>query len=707
MNEYKNNFYSKLKLNEQQKAAVTSVDGAVLLLAVPGSGKTTVLTARLGYMIGQCGIDAESILVLTYTVAAANEMKKRFSTVYPEFDYAPEFRTINGVAQKIIYDFSRRTGRVPFELISDEKRQTAIVASVYREITGEFATDIIISEIKTRITRAKNAMMSEEEIAELDDETPFSRVYEAYSRFLRENRLMDYDDQLVYAHTILRKYPAFAKAYASKYKYICVDEAQDTSKIQHRIIKLLTGNNGNIFMVGDEDQSIYGFRGAYPEFLLSFEEDYPGAVILKSEENFRSTPEITGVADDFINKNTLRIKKTIRPNRSDRGSVREIEVFDIAAQYKRLARLLSENTDGTVAVLYRNNECALPLIDIMLRIGGDFSCRDNDCSFFSSKTVCDVLNILRLACNGTDTEAFLSVYYKLGLFLSRQQAEKTAALTVKNGVGVLENLLEYGGLFEAAKRNCRDMIKIMQRIKSEPLPRAVFLAAHLPGCPVSESGPEFSKVEILTALAEGQNSIPEFVSHLARLRKTVAAGVKGSGRVTFSTVHSAKGLEFDTVYIICAVDGILPAQVPLGHMTRAERELYEEERRLFYVAMTRAKNKLDIFTFRADKYSMAFTDEVFNKVKPPKKGFALPVPKAFSARAGINNGGVGFTVDARSDGVRTNDDITVGSGIEHSEFGTGRVTARNGDIITAEFKNGKVRRLSVSYMVRKGIVKVR
>lgn len=691
-----------LKLNKQQADAVKHIDGAVLLLAVPGSGKTTVLTARLGYMIKNAGIAPDSILVLTYTVAAANEMKARFAKLFGSPDgKTPEFRTINGVAQRIINDFAYFTGREPFALITDEKRVSAVISAIYREATLEFATDSIISDIRRRITCAKNSMMTEAERKTLETEDiPFEEVFAKYQEWLKTNRLMDYDDQLVYALTMLRNYPDLRRRYVSKYKYVCVDEAQDTSKIQHCIIKLLTDGNGNIFMVGDEDQSIYGFRGADPEFLLNFDKNYPGATILKSEENFRSTPEITRAADAFIGRNTLRINKKMSPFRTDRGYLREEKVRDIPMQYDRLMRLLPKSV-GRVAVLYRNNECALPLIDIMMRSGCDFSCRDTDCTFFTNKTVLDITSILRLAENGGCTDAFMKIYYKLGLYLSKSAAERVCADVQKNGGEILSHLLKSGVLTEQAQKRCGEIRKTLHRIASGVPTAAVFFAAHLPGYS-AYGGIDENKVEILTAIAGHEKSVSGFLDRLEVLREAFSHGFHGSGRLTLSTVHSAKGLEFDTVYILSAVDGILPSEVPKNPADPSERAAYEEERRLFYVAVTRAKNDLTVFTFDSDKYVTSFSDELFGK--------ETKIVKSFSPVAAPH--GAGFTVDARSFGgsgadADGSDGFNVGTKLHHRHFGIGEVTARNGDIITVQFVKGKVRRMSASHLKRKKLAEVR
>ena len=268
------------RLNEQQRAAVQSVEGPVLLLAVPGSGKTTVLITRLGYMIYCKGIDPKKILTVTYTVAATKDMSKRFASYFgEEMADQLEFRTINGICAKIIQYYGRKVGKAPFELVKDENTKAGMLSQIFLESEHSYATESDLKNVRTLITYIKNMMLTEKEILKLEEkeEIRISVIYKEYCRQLREQGMMDYDDQMLYAYNMLRRFPELLAHFQNMYPYICVDEAQDTSKIQHAIIALLSSKTENLFMVGDEDQSIYGFRAAYPEALLLFEKHHPNA----------------------------------------------------------------------------------------------------------------------------------------------------------------------------------------------------------------------------------------------------------------------------------------------------------------------------------------------------------------------------------------------------------------------------------------------
>lgn len=251
------------QFSEQQKAAVMETEGPVLLLAVPGSGKTTVLVTRLGYMALCCGIDPARILAVTYTVAATRELRARFTARFPDLaGRTPEFRTINGLSAKIIEACGRQRGPA-FELLENAGELASLVGRIYQELNGEYPTDSTIREVRTAITYCKNMMLSTDEITAQDFSLPhFAELYARYCAALREARQMDFDDQMAYALAILRKRPEILAEFQEHYPYLCVDESQDTSRVQHAIIELLAQKTGNLFMVGDEDQSIYGFRAA-------------------------------------------------------------------------------------------------------------------------------------------------------------------------------------------------------------------------------------------------------------------------------------------------------------------------------------------------------------------------------------------------------------------------------------------------------------
>lgn len=612
-----------VKLNQQQKEAVQSTKGPVLLLAVPGSGKTTVLVTRLGYMIYCRNIPPESILTVTYTVAATKDMSERFAVRFGE-DMAKrlEFRTINGICARIIQYYGRQIGKTPFELVKDEKATTGMLIRICQDHGMGYPTESDLKNVRTLITYIKNMMLNEEELQKLEEESDIRIVgiYREYCRQMREQKLMDYDDQMLYAYNILRKDLGVLAYFQNRYPYICVDEAQDTSKIQHAIIALLAAGTGNLFMVGDEDQSIYGFRAAYPEALLSFEKKHPGAKVLLMEENFRSNAKIVEAADKFIQKNTLRHEKHMRAAREAGADIREISLKSRKAQYVYLMKAAQECTTGMAgmsgseehrgradasvtetAVLYRDNECAIPLIDLLERKNIPYRMRNADLSFFTHRTVLDVQNIIRFAMNPKDTELFMQIYYRLKLFFNKKDALRYAQISQEKDMEVLDAALKYGNLEKYQEDNIRNLKRQMVRILNMPGDEAVNQILTYMGYQdyLKKMGMNANKLETVKLIGSRVESPEKLLERLEELRTIIQEKVSDKDcPFILSTMHASKGLEYDTVYLLDVMDGILPEKVLANPRTASKEELetYEEERRLFYVGVTRAKNQLNVFT---------------------------------------------------------------------------------------------------------------
>ena len=612
-----------VKLNQQQKEAVQSTKGPVLLLAVPGSGKTTVLVTRLGYMIYCKNIPPERILTVTYTVAATKDMSERFAVRFGE-DMAKrlEFRTINGICARIIQYYGRRIGKTPFELVKDEKATTGMLIRICQDHGMGYPTESDLKNVRTLITYIKNMMLNEEELQKLEEESDIRIVgiYREYCRQMREQKLMDYDDQMLYAYNMLRKDPGVLAYFQNRYPYICVDEAQDTSKIQHAIIALLAAGTGNLFMVGDEDQSIYGFRAAYPEALLSFEKKHPGAKVLLMEENFRSNAKIVEAADKFIQKNTLRHEKHMRAAREAGADIREISLKSRKAQYVYLMKAAQECTTGMAgmsgseehrgradasvtetAVLYRDNECAIPLIDLLERKNIPYRMRNADLSFFTHRTVLDVQNIIRFAMDPKDTELFMQIYYRLKLFFNKKDALRYAQISQEKDMEVLDAALKYGNLEKYQEDNIRNLKRQMVRILNMPGDEAVNQILTYMGYQdyLKKMGMNVNKLETVKLIGSRVESPEKLLERLEELRTIIQEKVSDKDcPFILSTMHASKGLEYDTVYLLDVMDGILPEKVLANPRTASKEELktYEEERRLFYVGVTRAKNQLNVFT---------------------------------------------------------------------------------------------------------------
>ncbi len=679
-----------ISLNEQQEQAVRAVDGPTLLLAVPGSGKTTVLVARLGYMIHCCGIAPENILTMTYTVAATRDMRGRFAALFgQELAARLEFRTINGVSARIIRYYERAMGRRAFDLIGDEKELSALAGEIYRRVTGEFPTESDIKGLRTTITYVKNQMLLPEEIRELDQEQKhFSQMYRAYDQALRERGCMDYDDQMVYAWQILRKYPEILSAFQQRYCYLCVDEAQDTSRIQHQLIRLLAGERDQLFMVGDEDQSIYGFRAAWPQALLDFEKDHKNARILLMERNYRSTESIVTAADRFIQCNTQRRPKHMTTQRGAGKPVREIVLNERKSQY---AYLLQEarGCRRETAVLYRDNDCALPLIDLLEREKVPYRCRQMDSGFFANRVTRDLVDILHLALDPADGETFLRVYYKFGAGISKAAAE--AAVIRGGGERPLFDVLrEDSGISDWTERKCAALQSHLYAMARERGDRAVYRILHFMGYGeyLQLRGMDLSRAHILEALGEQEPDPARLLARLEELQELLTRPTEDAGcPFILSTIHSSKGLEYDRVILMDVIDSILPKT--------GEGADLDEERRLFYVGMTRAKEELLLFTFRRPGYQSAFTQQVFARESGKKSAPRVQPPARRGETSSYQAAKTAQTA------VRT-DAFTVGRGVVHRQFGPGEILARQGELVTIRFASGEQKKLSLPVALRAG-----
>lgn len=619
-----------IQLSRQQQEAVQAVDGPVLLLAVPGSGKTTVLVTRLAFMVCCTGIRPEKILTLTYTVAATRDMEKRFRSIFGEaLSNRLQFRTINSICVKIINYYGRLIGKKSFSLVTEDKSTAGILSSVYQNIEQGYASESVLKNVRTMITYIKNMMLTEEEIRQLDNQADFqiSLIYKAYCSELRSRGLMDYDDQMVYAYTILRKSPETLQYFQDCYPYICVDEAQDTSRIQHAIIALLAGKTENLFMVGDEDQSIYGFRAAYPKALLNFEQAHPGAKVLLMEENFRSNAKIVVAADRFIQKNLLRHKKHMKPVRAEGASLKEIKIRSRSSQYSYLLKI-ADGCRKQTAVLYRDNESVLPLVDSLERRGIPYIIRNAELSFFTHRVVQDIENIIRFAFEPGDTELFLKIYYKIAVYINRQSARMICEISKKRKMNILECAVQYGGLPVNIQQNCKMINNQLRCLRSEKADTAVSRIVKEMGYGnyLERAGISDSKLFILREIARNESSARRLLERLEELQTILKEKPYDPDcKFILSTIHSSKGLEYDTVYLMDVTDGIFPENIPenLYDMNEEEREAYEEERRLFYVGVTRAKEELCVFHL---SQKSTFCRELFSVSRKAKENAEPSVP---------------------------------------------------------------------------------
>ena len=676
-NEFVNTF--PIQLNQQQQEAVQSTEGAVLLLAVPGSGRTTVLVTRLGYMIYCRNIHPESILTVTYTVAATKDMSKGFADRFgEEMAEKLEFRTINGICAGIIRYYGRKIGKTPFELVKEEKNTTGMLVKICQEHGMGYPTESDLKNVRTMITYIKNMLLNDKEIQKLEEESDIRirGIYQAYCSQMREKKWMDYDDQMLYAYKMLRMDSRLLEHFQNLYPYICVDEAQDTSKIQHAIIALLAAKSENLFMVGDEDQSIYGFRAAYPEALLDFEKDHPGARVLLMEENFRSNAKIVSAADKFIQKNTMRHEKHMKAAREAGADIRKISLKSRKAQYVYLMKIAQECSTET-AVLYRDNECAIPLIDLLERKHIPYRMRNAELSFFTHRTVLDIQNIIRFAMNPKDTELFMQIYYRLKLFFRKEDALNYTNISKEKDIPVWDAILQYGNLEEYQQNYVRSLRRQMKKLLDMTGDKAVDQILVYMGYQdyLKKMGMNTNKLEIVKMIGSREDSPEKLLERLKELERIIREKKEEREcRFILSTMHASKGLEYDTVYLLDVVDGILPEKVLTSMNTASKEEIgaYEEERRLFYVGVTRAKNQLNIF---ATGKPSRFCNELLEK-----------------------------NISAESY-QKLSDELGEGVIVKHRKFGKGVVTEIEGEHIRIRFGDDE-KKMDLKVLARLGLLEI-
>ena len=465
-------------------------------------------------------------------------------------------------------------------------------------------------------------MLTEKEIRQRGEEEGIElwELYDKYNKELKARSLMDYDDQMIYAYRMLKGSKELLEYYRNLYRYICVDEAQDTSKIQHMIISLLAGDAGNLFMVGDEDQSIYGFRAAYPEALLNFEKEHKGAKVLVMDKNYRSNAKIVQTADKFIQKNFNRHEKHMSATRSEAADINYLTLDSRKGQYKYLFEMAKDISEQT-AVLYRDNESILPLVDMLDREDMPYRIKSADMAFFTHRVVVDVVNILKFALNPMNPELFMKIYFKFQTYLRKPDAEQMCQMADFKHIGILD-AVEDVEVHKATLANVRSLRTHFRSMSSENPAKAINRINKYMGYGdyLRDNNMDDNKLFILEMLAKNEATIQGFLDRLEELRQILTEKEDDySAKLILSTIHSSKGLEYDNVILMDVINGVFPSKIIKNFKTASPQEKrdYEEERRIFYVGMTRAKDKLTIL--RYDDEPSIFVGELSPKGETVRK----------------------------------------------------------------------------------------
>lgn len=710
--------YKITGLNDQQMEAMLRVKGATLLLAVPGSGKTTVIVARTGYLMHIAGVDPKHILTLTYTKAAAEEMKTRFISKFQTGpDDTPKFSTINSFCVSVLSICAREKGIWFPRLIPHNE---PIIIRAAQNVTGEYPSENAVRALGQKIGKVKNQMLTMEQIKTIDmDEADidFGLFYQEYQKLLWETRQMDFDDQLIFAYNMLLKYPDFLARAQRQYQYVALDEAQDTSLIQHKIIQLLVGRKGNIFMVGDEDQSIYGFRGAYPAALLNFERDYDGAKVIYMEKNYRSDRSIVERANSFIKRNELRRKdKSMDANNDDTGLLYVTRLSNFAHEPQLLLKRVKEalaDPDHDLAILFRNNESVVPLMSLLAREQIKVRLRDTATTYFTHPVIMDLLAFLELAIHPRDFETLQKIYFRMGCYVRKSDMELAAKLFHSSGGEdtAIDALIEVVDT-KQAKQLAKVQNILALAAQSAPID-ALDLVLKQVGYRTEWARKKTGKrdatsttvafeykVGLLKLTASQYATIPAFlegISHIRELRSD------DQSNVTLSTIHSAKGLEWDKVIMLDVLDGILPPP-PNEAMSKDD---IEGEARLFYVGLTRARHEFEAIC-PLTLYECAFSISPFvgNIQQRDVNGNLFAAPISSIPTSSVISDGRFAAATVKPEVKTPLPDLQQGSEVEHTTFGRGKVTGIFGSgIIEITFLDGSVRRFFKPDLERLGVLK--
>ncbi|WP_052455915.1 ATP-dependent helicase [Bhargavaea cecembensis] len=611
-------------LNSVQKQAVQKTDGPLLLLACPGSGKTTTMIMRIGYMIEERGIRPSRIKPITFSKAAARDMARRFGELFPTLR-VPAFSTIHSLAFGIARTYLEGAGK-GFTLIEGEKQpgiptRTVLLRQAFRDTMKEEPSEDELAGLSTFSSFLKNRLIPEADWPAAEGPFPQAgdvlRRYEALKRRNPRLLLLDFDDMLTVAEEGLRTDPDLCRQTQDRFDYVITDESQDTSLAQHRIVEHLVRRHGNLCAVADDDQSIYTWRGADPDYLLKFTEPYPEAEVLMMEKNYRSSEEIVGVSAGFIKRNRKRYEKGMEAVNGSAGPVSLKRFADRDTQIRFIIyELLAEENPGEAAILFRTNASSTAFVHELHRRGIPFYMKDADDRFFDHWIVEDILNFMRLAYNTAHKGVFSRIALKMDLYISRQALEQFTRAGADGDV--FGAFLEEPGLKDSQRRKLSLYREIYGSLKGKRPAEVIRIIRRDLGYEESlksradkfgyRADSLFDMLDALEGIAKPLRTMTEFAERLSELKSAVKEAKErpADGAVTLSTFHSAKGLEFRRVFMIDLIDGQFPSAEDAK-----DPDLLEEARRLFYVGMTRAKERLDLLSYERNDRGAGVSDSRF------------------------------------------------------------------------------------------------
>lgn len=601
-------------LNDKQKEAVLATEGPCLVIAGAGSGKTKVLTHKIAYLISEKNVKPYNILAITFTNKAASEMKQRVEKIVGDVAQEMWMGTFHSICVRILRRFIDRIGFDTSFLIFDTSDQKTVVKECLKALNIDdktFSDRSVLSEI----SNAKNEMLTPKAYqAKYSGEfrkEKIGQVYELYQKRLRENNAIDFDDIINYTIDILSENPDVLQYYTEKFKYVLVDEYQDTNKAQFTLVTILASRYGNITVVGDNDQGIYSFRGADISNILNFEKDFPGTKIIKLEQNYRCTGNILKAANTVIKHNENKYEKKLWTENED-GSLpclyqAEDEYDEANYVVKQIEHLKTEEylKPKDFVILYRMNAQSRAIEDILRRenipykiVGG--------LKFYERKEIKDTIAYLRLIHNTSDNLSLKRIINEPKRGIGKTSLDKIQEISDRTGTSMYE-IIKHAEEFDLnrVKANAEEFINLIEelRLKKQELSisellkevlnksgytRALELENTVEAETRMQNLEEFLTVAIEFEEESADNTLPEFLESIT-LSSDVDEMQDEDNTVTLMTLHSAKGLEFPVVFLVGMEEGIFP-----GYKSIGEPKELEEERRLFYVGITRAKQFLHL-----------------------------------------------------------------------------------------------------------------
>lgn len=599
-------------LNDKQYEAVTNTEGPSLVIAGAGSGKTKVLTHKIAYLMGEKNVSPFNILAITFTNKAANEMKERVEKLVGDVAKDMWIGTFHSICVRILRRYIDRIGFDSSFIIFDTSDQRTLIKECLKklDIDDKMFTD---RSVQFEISNAKNEMLEPEQYQAraMGDfrKEKIAEIYTLYQNRLKENNAIDFDDIINFTIKILMNNPDVLEYYTEKFKYVLVDEYQDTNKAQFTLVSILASRYGNITVVGDNDQGIYSFRGADISNILNFERDFPGTKIIKLEQNYRCTQNILNAANAVIKNNEVKYKKSLWTENEEGGLP---IVYSARDEYDE-GRYIVEQIEhlkreeyykySDFAILYRMNTQSRAIEDILRRedvpykiIGG--------LKFYERKEIKDIISYLRLINNPSDNIALKRIINEPKRGIGKTSLDKIQNISDETGISMYEiikdattyglnrvyaNAQEFINVIEEL-RSIKDETKISELIKLTLNKTGYTKALETENTIEAENRianlEEFLTVAVEFEEQEADQNLNNFLEGI-----TLTSDIDGMDEeqetVTLMTLHSAKGLEFPVVFLVGMEEGIFP-----GHKSMAEPKDLEEERRLCYVGITRAKNQL-------------------------------------------------------------------------------------------------------------------